>query len=174
MATTTTAWIAIFRHFRVIFSFFICFFYRDAFAERDSGQHTEERTWRFWMQFWVFVSYAIWTIWTCFFVLFKVQTDLGPELPCKINKQRSYLALETQKTQQRPESPTVILIWHAIKYKIRKLNHRYPLTGDHYRSCSCVCVRYVFWALINSLLSWFCSELFCFVSLLMHPLHFSE
>ena len=65
--------------------------------------------------------------------MFKVETEQGPELPCKNNKQRSYLALETQKTQQqRPESPTVILIWHAIKYKIRKLNYRYLVTGDHY------------------------------------------
>ena len=32
-----------------------------------------------------------------FFLLFKVQTEQGPELLCKINKQRSYLELERHK-----------------------------------------------------------------------------
>ena len=37
-----------------------------------------------------------------------------------MNTQRSYLALQrrhTQTQQQRPESPTVTLTWHASKYK---------------------------------------------------------
>ena len=31
----------------------------------------------------------------------------------------------TQVQQQRPESPTVTLIWHACKYKVHKLHQRY-------------------------------------------------
>ena len=30
-----------------------------------------------------------------------------------------------QTQQQRPESPTVTLIWHASKYKVRNLHQRY-------------------------------------------------
>ena len=149
----TTAWIAFFpRHFRVIFSFFIylffyffyfLFFYWDrqsAFAERGSGQHTEERTWRFWMQFWVFVRYAVWTIWTCFFLFSFVQGSNRTRPRAPVQNQQAKELLRARKTQkyvktqqQRPESPTVILIWHAIKYKTRKLNYRYLLIGDHYR-----------------------------------------
>ena len=33
----------------------------------------------------------------------------------------------TQVQQQRPESPTVTLTWHACKYKVHKLNQRYIL-----------------------------------------------
>ena len=34
------------------------------------------------------------------------------------------------KQQQRPESPTVILTWHASKYKVHKLHQRYILKRD--------------------------------------------
>ena len=41
----------------------------------------------------------------------------------------SKLALELRKdvtqTQQKPESPTVTLTWHACKYKVHKLYQRY-------------------------------------------------
>ena len=30
-----------------------------------------------------------------------------------------------QTQQQRPESPTVTLTWHASKYRVHKLHHRY-------------------------------------------------
>ena len=33
----------------------------------------------------------------------------------------------TQIQQQRPESPTITLTWHACKYKVRKLHQRYIL-----------------------------------------------
>ena len=33
----------------------------------------------------------------------------------------------TQAQQQRPESPTVTLTWHACKYKVQKLHQRYIL-----------------------------------------------
>ena len=33
----------------------------------------------------------------------------------------------TQVQQQRPESSTVTLTWHACKYKVHKLQHRYIL-----------------------------------------------
>ena len=33
----------------------------------------------------------------------------------------------TQVQQQRPESPTVTLTWHACKYKVHKLHQRYSL-----------------------------------------------
>ena len=33
----------------------------------------------------------------------------------------------TQTQQQRPEWPTVTLTWHACKYKVHKLHHRYIL-----------------------------------------------
>ena len=36
----------------------------------------------------------------------------------------------TQVQQQRPESPTVTLTWHASKYKVRKLHQRYILKGE--------------------------------------------
>ena len=35
----------------------------------------------------------------------------------------------TQVQQQRPESPTVTLTWHACKYKVHKHHHRYILCG---------------------------------------------
>ena len=56
------------------------------------------------------------------------QSDIerGPEHLWRINKQGSSLALEGRPTkQQRPESPTVTLIWHASKYKAHKLHQRY-------------------------------------------------
>ena len=31
----------------------------------------------------------------------------------------------TQVQQQRPESPSVTLIWHAYKYKVHKVHQRY-------------------------------------------------
>ena len=33
----------------------------------------------------------------------------------------------TQAQQQRPESPTVTLTWHASKHEVRKLHQRYIL-----------------------------------------------
>ena len=42
--------------------------------------------------------------------------------------QRSKDVREAQ--QQRPESPTVTLTWHACKYKVHKLAHRYILKMD--------------------------------------------
>ena len=41
-----------------------------------------------------------------------------------VNQRSKY---ETQVRQQRPESPTVTLTWHACKYKVRKLHQRYIL-----------------------------------------------
>ena len=48
---------------------------------------------------------------------------------CNINTQGRELALERRHTaqQQRPESPTVTLTWHACKYKVHKLHQRYIL-----------------------------------------------
>ena len=34
----------------------------------------------------------------------------------------------TQVQQQRPESPTVTLTWHAYNYKVHKLHQRWSLT----------------------------------------------
>ena len=34
---------------------------------------------------------------------------------------------DTPAQQQRPESPTVTLTWHASKYKVHKLHQRYAL-----------------------------------------------
>ena len=34
----------------------------------------------------------------------------------------------TQVQQQRPETPTVTLTWHASKYNVHKLHHRYILS----------------------------------------------
>ena len=50
----------------------------------------------------------------------------------------------TQIQQQRPESPTVTLTWHACKYKVHQLRQRYIL-----RSLSYLC--YVFRALLTPL-----------------------
>ena len=41
-----------------------------------------------------------------------------------VNYRSKYL---TQVQQQRPESPTVTLTWHACKYKVHKLHQRYFL-----------------------------------------------
>ena len=45
----------------------------------------------------------------------------------ELNTQGSSLALEIRNTnkQQRPESPTVTLTWHACRYKVHKLHQRY-------------------------------------------------
>ena len=42
----------------------------------------------------------------------------------------------TQVQQQRPESPTVTLTWHACKYKVHKLHHRYIIEHSGPRSVS--------------------------------------
>ena len=39
-----------------------------------------------------------------------------------------FLSESTQTQQQRPESPTVTLIWHASKYEVHKLHHSYILS----------------------------------------------
>ena len=96
----------------------------------------------------------------------------------RVNKQGSSLVLErrhTQTQQQRPESPTISLSWHASKYKVHKLHHilelyktssdwwsepcvhshaRWVTVGD-WGLCCCVCVK-SFRALINSFICRFC------------------
>ena len=39
-----------------------------------------------------------------------------------VNQRSKYV---TQVQHQRPESPTITLIWHACKYKVHKLHQRY-------------------------------------------------
>ena len=41
-----------------------------------------------------------------------------------VNLRSKYI---TQVQQQRPESPTVTLTWHACKYNVQKLHQRYIL-----------------------------------------------
>ena len=58
-----------------------------------------------------------------------------------VKKRSKYV---TRVQQQRPESPTVTLTWHACKYKVHKLHQRYMLNfmylvytrmpGESYRS----------------------------------------
>ena len=53
-----------------------------------------------------------------------------------VNQRSKYVA---QVLQQRPESPTVTLTWHACKYKVYKLHQRYILKllvylVDHFHS----------------------------------------
>ena len=70
----------------------------------------------------------------------------------------------TQEQQQRPQSPTVTLTWHACKYKVHKPED-VPLVEFMYLVFTCMpgesyrrrlrslllYLCYVFWALINSL-----------------------
>ena len=42
----------------------------------------------------------------------------------------------TQTQQQRPESPTVALTWHASKHKVHKLHRYICTTGGVYVPCS--------------------------------------
>ena len=58
--------------------------------------------------------------------------------------------LEKQAQQQRPESPTVILTWHACKYKVHKLHQMYIIFEDVLRSWL-LCLYDNFGALIKSL-----------------------
>ena len=74
------------------------------------------------------------------------------------------------QVQERPESPTVTLTWHAYKYNVHKLRQMYifefmyliftRIPGETYRrrlrSLSYFC--YVFWDFINSLVWWFCGS----------------
>ena len=82
----------------------------------------------------------------------------------------------TQTQQQRPESPTVTLTWHASKYKIHELHQRYiylPLVefmylvfiwmpGESYRRplrSLLLCLYDVLQALINSLVCWYITDI---------------
>ena len=54
-------------------------------------------------------------------------------LLCSINTRGSWLAFERRLTptqQQRPESPTITLIWHAGKYKVHQPHQRDILKKD--------------------------------------------
>ena len=58
---------------------------------------------------WFYIDFIWWPFWTP-----------SLSLVSWMNTQRSYLAFQrrhTQTQQQRPESPTVTLTWHASKYK---------------------------------------------------------
>ena len=62
----------------------------------------------------------------------KSEKERGPEISVESThkgvNQRSKDVTQTQ--QQRPESPTVTLTWHASKYKVHKLYWRYRLQSD--------------------------------------------
>ena len=45
-----------------------------------------------------------------------------------VNQRSKYV---TQAQQQRPESPTVTLTWHACKYKVHKLHQTYIHSNSH-------------------------------------------
>ena len=51
-----------------------------------------------------------------------------PPPPCTVS------VTVTQVQQQRPELPTVILTWHACKYKVQKLHQSLSLRLDFYTS----------------------------------------
>ena len=89
-----------------------------------------------------------------------------------------------QTQQQRHELPTVTLTWHACEYKARKLHQKYIhkwsedvlLVECMYLVFTCLrCVSYcrwlgflllcLFWALINSLVCWFCTSALGFILL---------
>ena len=59
----------------------------------------------------------------------KSETERGPERSYRINtKGVNYRSkYVTQVQQQRPESPSVTLTWHACKHKVHILHHRYML-----------------------------------------------
>ena len=59
--------------------------------------------------------------------LTQYETELGPECLWRVVKQ-GHSTDFTQTKQQRPESPNVLLTWHASKYKVHKLNQTYILT----------------------------------------------
>ncbi len=74
-------------------------------------KRTWSAAWKFcqWKCRWFYIDFIWWHFWTPSLTLVSW-----------MNTQRSYLASQrrhTQTQQQIPESPTVTLTWHAIKYK---------------------------------------------------------
>ena len=55
----------------------------------------------------------------------EAQSDRAESTDKGVNQRSKYV---TQVQQQRPESPTVTLTWHACKCKVHKLHQRYILT----------------------------------------------
>ena len=104
----------------------------------------------------------------------KSETEWGPECSCRINTQGSSLALEIRNTSTTAKtwvtfgnSPGM----HVNFYKVHKLNLKYILVVEFmYLVFTCMpsesyrrwfrslllYLCYVFWALINSLVCWFC------------------
>ena len=54
---------------------------------------------------------------------------------------------DVTKTQQRPESPTVTLTWHASKCKMHKFHQRYSLYNE---DVPLVEVMMLMWGLMSS------------------------
>ena len=70
------------------------------------------------------------------FAMVALPTSRSISIHKGVNQRSKYVA---QVLQQRPESPTVTLTWHACKYKVYKLHQRYILKllvylVDHFHS----------------------------------------
>ena len=78
-------------------------------------------------------------------VLRRQQSCLS-SLPESTNRGDNHLSkYVTQAQQQRPESPTVTLAWHACKYKVHKLHQRYILIFFFFFPLLPVLMQEYFW-----------------------------
>ena len=75
----------------------------------------------------------------------------------------------TQVQQQRPESPTVTLTWHACKYKVHKLHKRYIFSNIKEVPWWSLCTLGMFLSLFLERNTISSGRFFCFFVLLRNP-----